>query len=143
MYSPLLKFFNNLNKESDFDKDLDTILMKALILRFSKGPEKNSISLHRISDHIPTAKKLFDDTEGCRSPIKSINKVTDLDTQLSNGINWFQSRGSRGEYLQAAYSYLGTVSKTYVECERYLSTTPYVDNKNQSDDMLVMLMLIY
>ena len=43
MYSPLLNFLKNPNKKSDFDKDLDTTLikseLKALILRFVKGPE--------------------------------------------------------------------------------------------------------
>ena len=44
VYSPLLNFLKNPNKEPDFDKDLDTILkkseLKALILRFTKGPKK-------------------------------------------------------------------------------------------------------
>ena len=44
VYSPLLNFLKNPNKESDFDKDLDTTSikseLKALILRFAKGPEK-------------------------------------------------------------------------------------------------------
>ena len=49
MYSSVLNFLKNPNKESDFDKDLDTNLiksaLKALIMRIAKGPEKNSISL--------------------------------------------------------------------------------------------------
>ena len=44
VYKPLLNFIKNPNKESDFDKDLDMTSMKselkALILRFAKGPEK-------------------------------------------------------------------------------------------------------
>ena len=46
-------------------------------------------------------KKLFDAIEKCKSPIKSINRVTDLDTQLSKEIDWFTSGGGRGKYLQA------------------------------------------
>ena len=49
MYSPLLNFLKDPNKESDFDKDLDTTLrkseLKALIPHFDKGPEKNYILL--------------------------------------------------------------------------------------------------
>ena len=44
VYSPLINFPKNPNKESDFDKDLDTTLikseLKALSLRFVKSPEK-------------------------------------------------------------------------------------------------------
>ena len=44
MYSPLLNFLKNPNKESDFDEDLNMTLtkskLKALIRRFTKGPEK-------------------------------------------------------------------------------------------------------
>ena len=44
MYSPQLNFLKNPNKVSDFDKNLDTTLIKfelnALILRFAKGHEK-------------------------------------------------------------------------------------------------------
>ena len=44
VYSPLLNFLKNPNKESDFDKDLDTTLikpeLKTLIQCFGKGPEK-------------------------------------------------------------------------------------------------------
>ena len=43
VYSSLLNFLKNPNKETDFDKNLDTTLikskLKALILRFAKGPE--------------------------------------------------------------------------------------------------------
>ena len=42
-------------------------------------------------------KKLFDAIGKCKSPIKSINRVTDLDTQLSKEINLFTSGGGRGE----------------------------------------------
>ena len=45
VYSTLLNFLKNPNKKSDFGKDLHTTLikseLKALILRFAKGPEKN------------------------------------------------------------------------------------------------------
>ena len=45
--SPLLNFLNNPNKESNFDKDLETTLikseLKALILRFAKCPEKKNL----------------------------------------------------------------------------------------------------
>ena len=44
VYSSLLNFLKNPDKEFGFDKDLDTTLikskLKALILRFAKGPEK-------------------------------------------------------------------------------------------------------
>ena len=70
------------------------------------------------------------------SPIKSINRVTDLDTQLSNEIDLFTSADGRCEYSQAAYSYLGTILSTSVDCERWFSTPPYVDYKICSDDML-------
>ena len=44
MCSPLINFLKNSNKESDFDKDLDTTLikseLKALILRIAKGLKK-------------------------------------------------------------------------------------------------------
>ena len=79
MYSTLLNFLKNPNKEFDFDEDFDTTFkkskLKALILRFVKGPEKNSISLdldNSISDEEnPTsiAKKLFIAIEECKSPI--------------------------------------------------------------------------
>ena len=45
---------------------------------------------------------------------KSINRVTDLDTQQSKEEDLFTSEGDRGEYLQAAYSYLGTILPTNV-----------------------------
>ena len=48
----------------------------------------------------------------------------------------FTPGGGRGEYLQAAYSYLGTILPTSVDCERCFSTAPYVDNKIHSDDIL-------
>ena len=41
VYSPLLNILENSNKESDFDKDLDTTLIKSrlkvFILSFAKG----------------------------------------------------------------------------------------------------------
>ena len=113
------------------------------ILHFAKGPEK--MLYHSISDEEnPTSivKKLFDAIEECKSPIKSINRVTELDNQLSKEIDLFTSGGVRGEYLQAAYlhlhlhSYLGTILPTTVDCVRYFSTAPYVDYKIRSDDML-------
>ena len=62
-------------------------------------------------------KKLFDAIEKCKSPIKSIKSVTNLDTQLSKEIYLFTSGGSRGKYLQAAYSYLGTILPTsMIDC---------------------------
>ena len=80
---------------------MDTTLikseLKALILRFAKGPDKNSISLdldNSISNVV---------IEECKSPIKSNNRLTDLDTQLSKELDLFLSAGDRGEYLQAAY----------------------------------------
>ena len=52
VYSFLLNFLKNPNKESEFGKGLDTTLikseLKALILCFAKGPDKNSISLDRV-----------------------------------------------------------------------------------------------
>ena len=71
-------------------KDVDTTLIKskleAFILPFVKGREKNSISLDLdnsvLDEKKPTsiAKKLFDAIEECKSPIKSINRLTNLDT---------------------------------------------------------------
>ena len=81
------------------------------------------------------AKKLFDVTEECRSSIKSINRFTGLDTQLSKEIDLFTS-GCRDEHIQAAYSYLGTILPTSVDCERCFSIRPHVDYKIRSDDML-------
>ena len=44
VYSTLLNFFKNPNKESDFDEDVDTILikfeLKVFILHFAKSLEK-------------------------------------------------------------------------------------------------------
>ena len=78
MHSPLLNFFKHSNIESDFDKDLDTILikseLKALILQFAKDPEKESDLGNSISGEenpISIVKMLFDATEECQSPIKS------------------------------------------------------------------------
>ena len=68
-------------------------------MRFQKVQKKNQINQSKnttrgldnsISDEEnPTsiAKKLFDAIEECKSPIKSINRITDLDTQLSKGID--------------------------------------------------------
>ena len=51
MYSSLLNFLKNLHKESAFDKDLDTTLiksgLKALILRFAKVAEKKKFYITR------------------------------------------------------------------------------------------------
>ena len=101
-------------KFSDFDKDLDTTLIKSelkpLILRFAKGSEKNSISLALI---IASQMKriLLTFVKSYLMPSKnakdqSINRVTHLDTQLCKEIDLFTARGGRGEYLQAVYSYL-------------------------------------
>ena len=79
------------------------------IMRFAIGPEKNSISTDRDNsisfEENPTSitKKLFDAIEECKSPIKSINRITDYNTQLSKGKDLFTSGGSRCEYLQATY----------------------------------------
>ena len=104
----------------------------------------NSTTLDRdnsISDEENPAKKLFNAIEECKSSIKSINRVTDLDTQLSKEINLFTSEGGRVEYLQAAYSYLETILATSIDCERCFSTASYVDYKMRSDDMLDALIL--
>ena len=66
-----------------------------LDLANSLSDEKNRTSI---------TKNLFDVIEECRSPIKPINRVIDLDTQLSKEIDLFTSGGGVGEYLQAAYS---------------------------------------
>ena len=110
---------------------MDTTLikseLKALILCFAKAPEKNSISLYldnSVSDQEnPTsiAKKLFDVVEECKNPIKSFNRVTDLDTQLSKEIDLFVSGCFRVEYLSWNYCF---------------STAPYVDYKIRSVNML-------
>ena len=111
MYSPLLNFLKNPNKESDFDKDLDIILLKIWIKginpAFCKMSwEKFYITLSHEENPTSIAKKLLDAIEECKIPIKSINRVTDLNTQLSKEIDLFTSEGGRDEYLQAAYSYL-------------------------------------
>ena len=62
--------------------------------------------------------------------------VTDLGTQLCKEIGLFTSEGGRGEYLPAAYSYLGTILPKSVDCEWYFSMAPYADYKIRSDDML-------
>ena len=139
MYLPLPTFLRNPNKEFDFDKDLNTTLiksqLKALILRFAKFPEKKSISLdlgNSVSyeeNRTSITKQLFDAIEECKSPIKSINWITDLDTQLFKEIYLFASGSFRSEHLQAAYSYLGTILRTSVDCESCFSTAPYVDLK--------------
>ena len=67
--------------------------------------------------------------------------VTDSDTQLSKEIDLFTS-GCRGEHLQAAYSYLGTILPTSVDCERCFSTAQYVDYKIRSDDILDALIFL-
>ena len=131
---------------------MDTTLIKfelnALILRFAKYSEKKSESLdldNSIWDEKnPTsiAKKLFDAIEECKSLIKSINMVTDLDTWLSKEINLFTSGSGRSEYLQAANSKLGTILWTSVDCERCFSTASYVDYKIRSDDMLDALIFL-
>ena len=116
--------------------------LKTLILLSAKDPEKAAISLdidNWISDaKKPTsiAKKLFDAIKECKSPIKSINWVTDLDTQLSTEVDLFTSGGGRDKYLQAAYSNLGAILPTSVDCESCFPTAPYVDYKICSDDML-------
>ena len=52
VYSALLNFLRNPNKESDFDNDLDKTIIKSrsksLILRFAKGSEKKFL-YHSIS----------------------------------------------------------------------------------------------
>ena len=67
-------------------------------------------------------------------PIKSINSVTDLYAQLSKEINLFTLGDGTGEYLQAAYSYLGTILPTSVDCEWCFLTAPYVNYKIHLDD---------
>ena len=39
-------------------------------------------------------------------------------------------------YKLHIHSYLGTILPTSIDCERCFSTTPYVDYKIRSDDML-------
>ena len=99
----------------------------SLDLDNSISDEKNPTSI---------AKKFFDANEKRKSLIKSINRVTNLDTQLSKEIDLFISGGGRGEYLQAAYSCLETIIPPSVDYERYFSTASYVDYKIRSDDML-------
>ena len=105
-------------------------VLKALILCLEKGPEKNSILLDlnkSISDKEKStsiAKKLFDAIEECQSPIKSINRVTDLNTQLSKEIYLFTSECGRGKYLEAAHM------------------SQYVNYKIRSDDMLDTLIFL-
>ena len=79
---------------------------------------KNSISLDLnniiSNEKKPTliSKKLFNDIEECKNPIKSINKITDLYIQLSKEIDLFTPGGQN---LQAAYSYLGTILQASVD----------------------------
>ena len=95
--------------------------------------KNNSISLDIdscISDEqnsISIARKLFDAIEECKSSIKSIKRITNLNTQLSQEIDLLTSRGNRDEYLQAAYSYPETILSKSVDCERCFSTASYVD----------------
>ena len=93
----------------------------------SISDEKNPTSIAK--------KKLLDAIEECKNPIKSINKVTDLDTQLSKEIDLFTSGGGRGEYLQAGYSWI-YILPTSVDFERCFSTAPYVQFKIRSDNIL-------
>ena len=65
-----------------------------------------------------------------------------LDTELSEKIDLFISVGSRGEYLQAAYSYLATILPTNVDCRMCFSTVPYVGYKICSDDILDALICV-
>ena len=75
-------------------------------------------------------------------PIKSINRVTDLDTQMSKEIDLFSSGGS-SLYVNIVYCrYFGTILPISVDCERCFSTAPYVDYKIHSDDMLDALILL-
>ena len=83
------------------------------------------------------AKKLFDAIEECQSPIKSINRVTDLDTQLSKEIYLFTSEAGRGKYLEAAYS----LSWNYFN-NKCFSTSQHVNYKIRSDDMLDTLIFL-
>ena len=72
------------------DSTLIKSKLKAFILCFVKGSEKKFHITRRLNNSIsheehPTfiAKKLFDAIEKSKSPLKSINRVTDLDTRLS------------------------------------------------------------
>ena len=85
------------------DTTLIRIQIEGINPPFCKRSWKNYISLdNSISDEdnvTSIAKKLFDALEECKSPIKSIKRITDLDTQLTKGIYFFTSGGGRGEYL--------------------------------------------
>ena len=77
-----------------------------------------------------------------QKPIKLINRITNLDTQLPKEIDLFASGGGRGEYLQAGYSCFGSILATSVDCERCFSTASYVDYKICSGDMLDALIFL-
>ena len=102
-----LNFLKNSNEEFDFDKSLDMTLIKSelktLILRLTT---KNKKIFYHSTSIIASqmrcfAKKLFDAIEEIKSLIKSINRVTDFDTQLSKRIYLSTSGGGEAEYLQA------------------------------------------
>lgn len=148
VYATLSNFLKNPNKKSDFDNQLDMILIKTelklLILRFAKNHGTNSsITSLEINDStsdeelfdvpISIVQKLNDAIEECKSPTKALNSTNDdLETQLSIEIDLFVSGGIRGKCLQSAYSYLETILPTSVDCERCFSTAAYVGNKIRS-----------
>ena len=80
------------------DTTLIKSLLKALIQRFTKGPEKKKIiyvslqfsnSISGEENPTSIAKKFFD-------AIKECKRVTDLDTQLSKEIDLFTFGSGRG-----------------------------------------------
>ena len=81
------------------------------------------------------AKNLSDAIEEYKSPIKPINGVTDLDTQLFKEIYLVTSGGVSGEYLQAVYSYLGTIISTSVGI---LSVDLLIRSTHRFDELLSM-----
>ena len=127
----LLCFLLASRSETNFDKYLDMTLIKSelriLILCFAKGPKKY------LDNSITFVEMLSNVIEECKSPIKSINDITDLLNSI------FISGAIRSKYLQAAYSYLGTILRKTVDCQKCFSTAAFVGNKihsKTSDDML-------
>ena len=100
-------------------------------------PEKNSITLD-LDNSISVKESPIPLLESSLVPLKNAKAlqnqlmewVTDLDTQLSKDKDLFTSGGGRVECLQAAFSYLGTVLSTSVDCERCFSTAPYIEKNS-------------
>lgn len=147
IYSTLLNFLKNPNLKSKMDEDFEMFLIKNeitnLMSRFKTNTTHN-LSVEEISvsdsdedivieETITIEKKLNDAIKNVKSPIKSINTVTDdIKSSIDSEIKLFVSGGIRGTYLQAAYNHLLTILPTSVDCERCFSSASYIGNKIRS-----------